>query len=90
MDSLDFVEMVTAVEEIFGVNIHDEDAEGFGSPKEIVDWLEPHVRNQRPNKEAIALLKGVALLQQHPELAEGLDGSWRREQIAGIIREILK
>jgi len=90
MDSLDFIEMVMGFEEIFGVTIPDKDAERFGSPKEIVDWLELHLRNQRPNKEAIVLLQGVGVVQQHPELAEGLNGPWRREQIAAIVREILK
>lgn len=90
MDSLDVVEMVMLFEEIFGTNIPDNDAETFGSPAEIVDWLEPHLTNQRPNKRAVALLKGVAKIQQNPELAEGLEGTWRREQIAAIVREILK
>ena len=90
MDSLDVVEMVILLEEIFGVDISDEDAEGFGSPAEIVDWLDRHPSRQRPNELAANLLKGLAKIQQNPDLAEGLVGAWRREQIAAIIREILK
>ena len=90
MDSLDVVEMVMLVEEIFGTSIPDNDAESFGSPAEIVDWLEPRLSNQRPNKEAQRYLKRLAKAHQNPALAEGLEGTWRREQIAAIIREILK
>jgi len=60
MDSLDIVQMVMMVEEIFGVEIPDNDAEGLGSPPEIVDWLEIHLANQRPNKRAAAFLKKLA------------------------------
>ena len=54
MDSLDVVEAVTLIEEIFGTDIPDRDAEGLGSPPEMVDWLERHLSNRRPNKEAAA------------------------------------
>jgi hypothetical protein len=47
MDSLEVVEMVMLVEEIFGTDIPDNHAEHFGSPPEIVNWLEPHLSNQR-------------------------------------------
>ena len=90
MDSLDLVEAVMLIEEIFGTDIPDRDAEGLGSPREMVDWLEPHLSNQRPNKEAAALLKKLSKALNNPELAEGLDGTWRREQIAAIVREIFR
>ena len=88
MDSLDAVEIV--FEEIFETELPVNDAESLGGPTEAVDWLEQRLSNQRPNKQAIALLKKLANPQQDPELAEGLEGTWRREQIAAIIREILK
>jgi Phosphopantetheine attachment site len=88
MDSLDLVEAVMLIEEIFGTDIPDSDAETFGSPQEMVDWLELHLSNRRPNKEAAALLRKLAKAHDNPELAEGLDGTWRREQIAAIVREI--
>ena len=50
MDSLDLVEAVMLVEEIFGTDVPDGGAENFGSPREMVDWLEPHLSNRRPNK----------------------------------------
>jgi hypothetical protein len=90
IDSLDLVEMVMTIEEIFGIDIPANDAEEFGSPSEIVDWLELHLSNKRPNKRAIALLRGLAQSQERLELAEGLDGPWRREQIGAIIRELLR
>jgi len=90
MDSLEVVEMIMLVEELFGVEIPNSDFEGVSSPREIVDWLELHLSNQRPNKNASALLKKLAKKHDNPELAEGLNGTWRRDQIAAIIREYLK
>ena len=90
MDSLDAVEIVMVFEEVFEIDLPVNDAETLGGPTEIVDWLELRLSNQRPNKQAVALLMKLAKAQQRPELAEGLDGTWRREQIAAIIREILK
>ena len=90
MDSLDLVEAVMLIEEVFGTEIPDGDAETFGSPRDMVDWLELHLSNQRPNKEAAALLRKLAKAHNTPELAEGLEGTWRREQIAAIVREIFR
>jgi hypothetical protein len=89
MDSLETVELVMFVEEIFGTDIPEGDAEHLGQA-EMVDWLELHLSNQRPNKEAQAFLKKLAKSRQRPELAEGLNGTWRREQIAAIVREIFR
>jgi hypothetical protein len=88
MDSLDLVEAVMITEEVFGTEIPDGDAETFGSPREMVDSLELHLSNQRPSKGASALLKRLAKAHNKPELAEGLEGTWRREQIAAIVREM--
>lgn len=90
MDSLELVEMVMLVEEIFGTEIPNYDAETFASPREIVDWLELHLSNQRPNKTARTFLRKLAKDQDRAELAEGIHGTWRREQIAAIIHEIFK
>ena len=69
IDSLDLVEAVMVIEEIFGTDIPSGDKETFGSPKEIVDWLDPHLSNRRPNKQAAALLRKLAKDQNNPELA---------------------
>jgi hypothetical protein len=90
MDSLDLLEAVMLIEEILGTEIPYNDAENFGSPREMVDWLELHLSNQRPTKEAAALLRKLAKDHNKPELAEGLEGTWRREQIAAIVREIFR
>lgn len=90
MDSLDTIEMVMAIEEVFDVGLPDAEPITFDGPSEIVDWLEVSLANQRPNEAACALLKKLAQDQQRPELAEGLDGPWRREQIAAIVREIFR
>ena len=89
IDSLDLVEMVMVFEEVFDTEIPSDDFENFSSPSEIVDRLERILSNQRPNKAAKALLIKLAKEQQRPELAEGLEGTWQREQIAAIVREML-
>jgi hypothetical protein len=88
MDSLDVVQAVMLLEEIFGTDVPKGGAENFGSPREIVDWLDLHLSNRRPNKRAAASLKALAKAHNKPELAEGLEGTWRREQIEAIVREI--
>jgi|GEM_PF-3611805 hypothetical protein len=75
MDSLEIVEMVMLVEEIFGTDVPDNGAEHFGSLGEMVDWLDARLTNDRPNEKATALLKKLAKSQQRPELAEGLRGT---------------
>jgi len=90
MDSLDVVELVMVLEEIFDAVIPNSDADRFGSPQDVVDSLEALLSNKRPNEQAIAMLKGLAKKHQWPELAEGLEGPWRREQIAAIVRELLR
>jgi hypothetical protein len=90
MDSLDTVELVMMIEEVFDTEIPDNDAESFCSPREIVDKLERSFSNTRPTPAAKALLKKLAKDQDRPELAEGLDGPLRREQIAAIVREFFR
>lgn len=90
MDSLDLVEAVMLIEEIFGTELPNDDAGNFGGPKEIVDWLDLHLSNRRPTKEAAAFLRKLAKTHNNPELAEGLEGTWRREQIATIVRELFR
>jgi hypothetical protein len=60
MDSLDLIEAVMLIEEIFRTAMPEADAETFGSPREMVDWLERHLSNRRPNKQAAAFLKKLA------------------------------
>ncbi len=89
-DSLDTIEKMMAFEEAFEVHLPDTGPEALSGPNELVDWLEVSISNQRPNKAARALLRKLAKDQQSPELARGLDGPWRREQIAAIVREICR
>jgi hypothetical protein len=90
MDSLDFVQFVMVLEEVLEIEISDDEAEHAGGPREMVDILERHLSNQRPTKKAADLLRRLAKSKNNPELAEGLDGVWRREQIAAIIREFFR
>lgn len=41
-DSLDAVEVILGVEEAFGIEIPDEDAEKFETVQDIVDYIEAH------------------------------------------------
>ena len=88
--SLDTIEIVIAIEEAFEVDLPDANTEDFESPDAIVDWLEIELSNQRPNKAARVSLRKLAQDQHRPELVEGFDGPWRREQIVAIVREIFR
>ena len=88
-DSLDLVELVTAIEEVLDMEVPGNIRE-YDSLREIVDRLERSWSNSRPNDAAKAMLKKLAHDQQWPELAEGLDKPWRREQIAAIVRELFR
>lgn len=41
-DSLDVVELVMALEEEFGLEIKDEDAEKIGTVKQAIDYIQSH------------------------------------------------
>jgi hypothetical protein len=90
LNSLDTVEALMAFEEAFGIELPVHESGDFGSPQEMVEWLDLHLSNQRPSIEATALLRRLAKDQNKPELAEGLEGAWRREQIEAIVREIFR
>src|SRR5260370_17299212 len=82
MDSLDLVEAVMAIEEIFGTDLPDGDAENFDSPREIVDWLEPHLSNRRPNNAALTLLRKLSKAPNDPELADRPHRPYPRRRIS--------
>ena len=46
-DSLDLVELVMALEEEFGVEIPDEDAEKITRVKEAIDYIEAHGKSKK-------------------------------------------
>ncbi len=90
MNSLDTVEAVMAIEEAFGVELPVNESEDFSSPQQMVDWLALHLSHQRPSKDAAGLLRKLATQHNKPELAQGLEGPWRRDQIEAIVREIFR
>jgi len=89
MDNAD-LDPVMFCENIFDTHIPDEDAEHFGGSLGMEEWLERNLSNQRPTQDAAELLRMLARTQQQPELAEGLDGTWRREQISALVHEIFR
>jgi len=54
------------------------------------EWLELHLSNRLPKQDSAQLLQMLAKSQQRPELAEGLDGPWRREQMSALVRDIFR
>ena len=87
---MDLVEAVMLIEEIFETEVPDGDAETLSGPREMVDWLELHLSSQRPSKGAAALLETLAKDHNNPELAEGLERTWRREQFTAIVCEMFR
>ena len=51
-DSLDTVELVMALEEEFGIEIPDEDAEKITRVKEAIDYIEKHSARSSPAEKA--------------------------------------
>ncbi|NPV92214.1 MAG: acyl carrier protein [Firmicutes bacterium] len=45
-DSMDLVEMIMALEEEFGINIPDEDAEKLGTVKDVAEYLEKKLKTK--------------------------------------------
>lgn len=58
------------------------------NPREIVDYLALQLRGWGPSPVAADFLKQLATKRNSPALAQGVHGSWRREQISAIIEEI--
>lgn len=42
-DSLDFIELITAVEDTFGIEIPDEDAEKLQTVRDAIDYIEARI-----------------------------------------------
>jgi acyl carrier protein len=42
-DSLDFIELITAVEDTFGIEIPDEDAEKLQTVQDAIDYIEARI-----------------------------------------------
>lgn len=53
-DSLDVVEMIMAIEEEFGIEISDEDAEGLLSVKDVVDYIRQHPTSKGKGEKTTA------------------------------------
>ena len=81
----DFMDVFSSADMIFGKNIPPE----LDSVPAIVDWLEMALLAWGFNKYAARFLKELAKNQGNPGLAEGLNGSWRRDQIESVVRELL-
>lgn len=89
-DSLDTVEIVMVFEEVFGVVLPVDAAHAVKTRDDTAHWRVTHLSDQRPNRQAAAILKRLAQSWQNPELARDLNGPWRREQVLAILSEMLK
>ena len=74
---------------VFGDSVFNSPPAASRTPRELVDNLERLLSDERPNAKAIVLLRELARSQRRHEIAEGLEGTWRREQIAAIVKHIL-
>ena len=77
MDSLDSVEVLIALEEVFDVTISDAEAAAMTTPRDVIDWLLPRVCNKEPNEKARHFLQGQQI------------GVWQREQVSSVVRAII-
>ena len=88
------LEKIELAEELFGIDFPDgldltEDL-ALNNPREVVDYFDLHLRGWGPTPAAADFLKKMAEKYNSPALAEGLHGSWRRDQISALVCEIFK
>jgi hypothetical protein len=84
------LDFVMFLENVFDTHIPDDDAEHSGGPLEVEEWLAQHLSKRRPKGDTAEWLRKLAEAQQRPELAEGLDGTWRSKQISALVRDIFR
>jgi hypothetical protein len=89
MDNAD-LDLVMFCENILDTHIPDEVAENSSGQLGMEEWLQHNLSNQRPTQDAAELLHMLAKAQQQPELAEGLDRTWQREQISVLVGDIFR
>ena len=86
------LEKIELAEELFGIDFPVEldltEDLTVNNPREVVDYFVLHLRGWGPNPAAADFLMEMAKKHNNPSLAEGFDGSWRRDQISAVIREI--
>jgi acyl carrier protein len=74
IDSLDSVEVLIALEEVFEVEITDAEAEGMTTPGHVMDWLVPRVCDKQPNEKARRILN------------EQCVSAWDRARVSAVVR----
>ena len=77
MDSLDGVEVLIALEEVFEVEITDAEAEAMTTPRHVIDWLVPRVSEKDPNEKAMRILD------------EQYVSAWDRARVSAVVRAII-
>lgn len=77
MDSLDSVEVLIALEEVFDVTISDAEAAAMTTPRDVIDWLLLHVSNKELNEKAMHFLHGDNI------------GVWQRHHVSSVVRAII-
>jgi hypothetical protein len=77
MDSLDTVEVLIALEQVFEVKITDAEAEGMATPRNVIDWLLPRVSDKHPNEKAMRLLDEQDV------------SAWDRARVSAVVRAII-
>ena len=90
ISSINLIDVILDIEESFGIEIPDLDAAAFRSPRDIVEWLARRLAGKPIAGPAALLLKNLSQPQGTLELQDHSDGTWRREQIAAVIQEILR
>lgn len=86
------LEKIELAEYLFGVDFPVEidvpEDLTLNNPREVVDYFSVQLRGWGPSPAAADFLKDLAKKYDSPALAEGLHGSWRRDQISAVIREL--
>jgi hypothetical protein len=83
------LERIELAEEVFGTDFPVDLAEDLtvNNPREVFDYFLLHLKGWGPNSVAADFLTQLATKRNSPALAQGLHGSWRREQISAVIHK---
>lgn len=90
MDSLDLVEAVMLIEEVLETEIPDGDAKHSAVRERWWTSLNFTFQTNGPTNRPLLCLENWPRRTTTLRLAEGLEGTWRREQIAATVRDIFR
>lgn len=90
LSRIDLVEVTMAIEQALELEIPDHDVVAVNSPRDLVECLTSCLDGQPVGGTAALFVANLATQLRRPDLDAGPNGTWRREQIEAVVREVLR